>query len=739
MLVNQTFEDCDPLLRENLKSLDNLHHLFETLKNNGSKIAVSTADSRQDAHDVLKKLDLNRYLDMMLCGDDPLFLSSSSTEHALIICKELGVSPQETVVVSDNASQLTASMEANFRASIGVLSGASTESDFKHKTDHIITSVTGILPHILKNHTKPMSNDTSHRRFSILSSIQNRFPVFCRQIHLASDVSSYSHIVVGAGSAGCVLANRLSADSDNTVLLLEAGGKDNTWKIRMPAALMYNLCDNKYNWYYHTEPEKHMNNRVMYWPRGRVLGGSSSLNAMVYNRGHAYDYDRWEREGARGWSYADCLPYFQKSQTHELGADEYRGADGPLHVTRGKTKNPLFQAFIDAGIQAGYPFTEDMNGYQQEGFGWMDMTIHQGKRWSTSEAYLKPVRNRGNLTTETNTLVTKLLFEKNRAVGLEMEQGGRKRQVRAAKEVILSGGAINSPQLLMLSGVGNADELKQHDIPVVAHLPGVGENLQDHLEVYVQQACTQPITLYTAQWKFPHNMVRIGLEWFLRQTGDAASTHLESGGFIRSRARLEHPDIQFHFLPSVVQDHGRKTGDCHAYQVHVGPMRQTSRGHLKLKTKDPRMHPTIVANYMSTEEDIVDFRVNVRLAREIFAQKAFDPYRGDEIAPGKDCQTDEQIDEYIRMKGDSAYHPSCTCKMGQASDPMAVVDSETRVIGIDGLRVVDASIMPSVVSGNLNGPTIMIAEKAADIILNKHSLPKSNAPVWKPKNLNAQR
>lgn len=523
------------------------------------------------------------------------------------------------------------------------------------------------------------------------------------------------------------------------VLLMEAGPEDNTWKIHMPAALMYNLCDDKYNWYYMTEPEPGMNNRVMYWPRGRVWGGSSSLNAMVYIRGHAYDYDRWEKEGASGWSYADCLPYFRKSQTHELGPDEYRGGNGPLHVSRGKTNHPLHRAFIEAGQQAGYPFTEDMNGYQQEGFGWMDMTIHKGKRWNSSTGYLRPVLYRPNLSVISKALTTRILFDKKRAIGLEYVHGGLTKEVRAEREIILSGGAINSPQLLMLSGVGNARDLRDLDIPVVTDLPGVGENLQDHLEVYVQQTCTKPITLYSAQWKFPHNMVRIGLEWFLKQTGDGATAHLESGGFIRSRPGVEHPDIQYHFLPSTVNDHGRQVGPCHAYQVHVGPMRPTSRGFLKLRSRNPNEHPKIVANYLSTEQDIVDIRENIKLTREIFAQRAFDEFRGPELAPGPNVTSDKDLDEFNRNMADSAYHPSCTCKMGSQDDPMAVVDPQTKVIGLEGLRVVDASIMPSVVSGNLNGPTIMVAEKSADIILGNPPLPKSKAPVWKPKSLDTQR
>jgi len=546
-----------------------------------------------------------------------------------------------------------------------------------------------------------------------------------------AEAASYDYIIIGAGSAGSVLSYRLGAKPEHRILVLEAGGPDRfyDWKIQMPAAFAYPLMQDKVNWAYHSEPDPFMDGRRMYCPRGRVVGGSSSINGMVYIRGHARDYDHWAQLGLKGWSYAEILPYFRRAESRDLGADDYHGADGPLHVSRGHSPQPLFKAWVEAGRQAGYPMTNDLNGYQQEGLGPMDMTTWRGRRWSAAKAYLRPAMSRGNVELVTRALTHRLIFEGRKTVGVEYSVAGRLQKARARREVIVSGGSINSPQLLMLSGVGPADDLRKLDIPVIQDLPGVGQNLQDHIETYVQHACLQPITLYPVL-KNPLRQLLVGMEWTFFGTGPGATNHFEAGGFIRSRAGVEHPDLQYHFLPIAASYDGSETAPGHGFQAHVGPMRPTSRGWVKLKSKDPREHPAILFNYMQTEGDRQEMRAAVRLTREIFAQKAFDPYRGQELSPGAAVKTDAEIDAHIRRKGESAYHPSCSCKMGLPSDPMAVVDAEGRVHGLESLRVIDASIMPSVVSGNLNAPVIMMAERLSDAILGATPLPRSEAKVY---------
>jgi choline dehydrogenase len=541
-------------------------------------------------------------------------------------------------------------------------------------------------------------------------------------------MESFDYVIVGAGSAGCVLANRLTEDGKNTVLVLEYGGSDRSIFIQMPAALSIPMNRKRYNWFYETEPEPGLGGRRMHTPRGKVIGGSSSINGMVYVRGNAHDFESWEAQGARGWGYRHVLPYFRRAETREEGGDAYRGSDGPLHTSYGPLKNPLYRAWVQAAKQAGYPETEDINGFQQEGFGRMDMTVRRGRRWSAANAYLAPIRGRANLEVRSQCLAAAILFEGKTAVGIRYRQNGQMREVRAAREVILSGGPINSPQLLKLSGVGPAPELAEHGIAVVADRPGVGENLQDHLEFYFQMAVTQPITLFSAQSLIAK--AGIGLRWLLRKDGLGATNHFETCGFIRSRAGIDYPDIQYHFLPLAVSYDGKSLATEHGMQAHVGPMRSKSRGWVRLRSADPADKPRVFFNYLSHPDDREEMRACVRLTREIFAQPAFAPYRGREIQPGADVTSDAAIDAFVAAKVESAYHPSCSCRMGDPADPMAVVDPETRVIGIDRLRVVDSSIMPSLTNGNLNAPTIMIGEKGADHILGRPLLAPSNTPFY---------
>jgi choline dehydrogenase len=535
------------------------------------------------------------------------------------------------------------------------------------------------------------------------------------------------YVIVGAGSAGCAMAYRL-AEAGRRVTVIEHGGSDAGPFIQMPGALSYPMNMGIYDWGFATEPEPHLGGRVLATPRGKVIGGSSSINGMVYVRGHARDFDTWAEMGADGWSYADVLPYFRRmEQSHGGSGPEFRGTDGPLHVSRGTRENPLFDAFIEAGRQAGYPVTQDYNGRQQEGFGPFEATIYKGRRWSAANAYLKPALAAGNVHV-LRGFARRVVVEGKRAVGVEVDTRAGRQVIRAGREVILAASSINSPKLLMLSGIGPAAHLRDNGIEVVADRPGVGANLQDHLEIYMQFAASQPITLFK-YWNL-WGKAWVGAQWLLTGKGPGASNQFEACAFIRSKAGVEYPDIQYHFLPIAVRYDGKAVAAGHGFQAHVGPMRSKSRGSVTLRSGNPTDAPVIRFNYMSHPEDWEDFRSCIRLTREIFGQEAFKPYLKEELQPGPQVQSDLQLDDFLREHVESAYHPCGTARMGRASDPMAVVDPECRVIGVEGLRVADSSIFPQVTNGNLNSPSIMTGEKAADHILGRTPLPASNLEPW---------
>ncbi len=531
-------------------------------------------------------------------------------------------------------------------------------------------------------------------------------------------MKQYDYVIVGAGSAGCVLANRLSENPRISIAIIEAGPSSNSWKVDMPSALLYTMHDPNFNWKYYSEPEPFLNNRKIFCPRGKMLGGCSSHNGMVHVRGHAQDFNRWAQLGLTKWSYNHVLPYFKKSETWSGGENEYRGGDGPLQVSKSKIneKFPLYQAVIDSAIEAGYSYTEDPNGYMQEGFCTYDLTIKDGKRCSISKAYLNEASKRKNVDILSQSYVQKIIVEDKVAKGVEVIIKGKKEKIFTNKEILISCGSINSPKLLQLSGIGDAKDLQQVGVKVIHNLPGVGKNLQDHLEIYIQHECKKPVTLY-GLFNNPFMKIYHGVLWFCFKKGLLAHSHLELGGFVSSSSNFDHPNIQFHFFPSLVINHGLENPDKHAFQFHASPNRPTSRGWVKLRSSNPNDLPIIQFNYLETEGDKQQMRDCVKISRKIFSQKSIQEYLGKEISPGIDIQNNDELDEVIRNTSDTAYHPSCTNKMG--IDSMSVVDAETKVYGISNLRVVDSSILPDIISGNLNASTIMIAEKASDMILGK--------------------
>lgn len=530
---------------------------------------------------------------------------------------------------------------------------------------------------------------------------------------MTRNLQSYDYIIVGAGSAGAIVASRLSEDPKTSVLLIECGGRDSSVFIRMPSALGVPMNTRKYNWGFESAPEPYLDNRRMNCPRGKVLGGSSSINGMVYVRGHALDFNEWESHGATGWNYQNCLPYFKKLEAHQCIASAYAGSSGPVVISGGNNmRNPLYRAFIDAGVQAGYSETDDYNGHRQEGFGQKFMNIDGGVRASTGYAYLKHTKRRPNLTILKHALVTRIIFDGKTATGIQCEVDGQTKIFSAQQEVILCAGSIGSPQLLQVSGIGPRETLATAGIDLVHELPGVGENLQDHLEFNFQYRCKQPITLNSELGLFKKAL--IGARWLLFKSGLGRTNHFESCAFIRSRAGVQWPDIQYHFLPGAISYDGAVAFKGHGFQVHAGHNKPTSRGHVQVVSGDVKQHPKIQFNYLATEEDKQGFRDCVHLTREIMRQPAMDAFRGEVIQPTDDVQSDEQIDAFIREAVDSAYHPSCTCKMG--IDAMAVVDPELRVHGLSNIRVIDSSIFPTIPNGNLNAPTMMVAERGADLI-----------------------